>query len=318
MSKTPKSKDPHAQREAENYANPIPSREFILQLLEQIGEPIGHLALCEQMKLTSEEQIEALRRRLIAMSRDGQIISNRRGLFGLAAHMDLLKGRIQGNKDGYGFFIPEDGSGDMFLGTREMEKLFDGDEVLARHSGFDNRGRREGMVVEILKRRFEQIVGRYYREDGFGILVPDSKRVSHEILIPDQNAGSAEDGQFVVAEITEYPSKRRKAVAKIVEVLGDSTTPGLEIEVAVRSHDIPHVWPSAVEKETYRFAEEVGEADLQGRADLRDIPFVTIDGEDAKDFDDAVFARQHKGGGLDTLRCDRRCLTLREDWQRVR
>jgi ribonuclease R len=297
MSKTPKSKDPHAQREAENYANPIPSREFILQLLEQIGEPIGHLALCEQMKLTSEEQIEALRRRLIAMSRDGQIISNRRGLFGLAAHMDLLKGRIQGNKDGYGFFIPEDGSGDMFLGTREMEKLFDGDEVLARHSGFDNRGRREGMVVEILKRRFEQIVGRYYREDGFGILVPDSKRVSHEILIPDQNAGSAEDGQFVVAEITEYPSKRRKAVAKIVEVLGDSTTPGLEIEVAVRSHDIPHVWPSSVEKETYRFSEEVGEADLQGRADLRDIPFVTIDGEDAKDFDDAVFARQHKGGG---------------------
>jgi len=297
MSKTPKSKDPHAQREAENYTNPIPSREYIIQLLEQIGEPIGHLALCEQMKLTSEEQIEALRRRLIAMSRDGQIISNRRGLFGLAAHMDLIKGRIQGNKDGYGFFIPEDDSGDMFLGTREMEKLFDGDEVLARHSGFDNRGRREGTIVEILKRRFEQIVGRYYREDGFGILVPDSKRVSHEILIPDQHAGSAEDGQFVVAEITEYPSKRRKAVAKIVEVLGDSTTPGLEIEVAVRSHDIPHVWPSAVEKETYRFSEEVGEVDRQGRANLRDIPFVTIDGEDAKDFDDAVFARKHEEGG---------------------
>ncbi|PCI79573.1 MAG: ribonuclease R [SAR86 cluster bacterium] len=297
MSKTPKSKDPHAKREAENYANPIPSREYIIQLLEQIGEPIGHLALCEQMKLTGEEQIEALRRRLIAMSRDGQIISNRRGLFGLPAHMDLLKGRIQGNKDGYGFFIPEDGSGDMFLGTREMEKLFDGDEVLARHSGFDNRGRREGMVVEILKRRFEQIVGRYYREDGFGILVPDSKRVSHEIMIPDQHAGNAKDGQFVVAEITEYPSRRRKAIAKIVEVLGDSTTPGLEIEVAVRSHDIPHVWPSAVEKETNRFSEEVGEADLQGRADLRDIPFVTIDGEDAKDFDDAVFARRHQEGG---------------------
>lgn len=297
MSKTPKSKDPHAQREAENYTNPIPSREYIIQLLEQIGEPIGHLPLCEQMKLVDEEQIEALRRRLIAMSRDGQIISNRRGLYGLAAHMDLIKGRIQGNKDGYGFFIPDDGSGDMFLGAREMEKLFDGDEVLARHSGFDNRGRREGMVVEILKRRFEQIVGRYYREDGFGILVPDSKRVSHEILIPDQHAGNAEDGQFVVAEITEYPSRRRKAIAKIVEVLGDSTTPGLEIEVAVRSHDIPHIWPSAVEKETYRFSEEVGEQDLQGRADLRDIPFVTIDGEDAKDFDDAVYARKHKQGG---------------------
>ncbi|MEX0963786.1 MAG: ribonuclease R [Pseudohongiellaceae bacterium] len=297
MSKNPKSKDPHAKREAENYANPIPSREYIMQLLEQIGEPIGHPALCEQMKLSSDEQVEALRRRLIAMSRDGQIISNRRGLFGLAAHMDLIKGRIQGNKDGYGFFIPEDGSGDMFLGTREMEKLFDGDEVLARHSGFDNRGRREGMVVEILKRRFEQIVGRYYREDGFGILVPDSKRVSHEILIPDQHAGKAQDGQFVVAQITEYPSRRRKAIARIVEVLGDSTTPGLEIEVAVRSHDIPHIWPAAVEQETHRYAEVIGEKELQGRADLRDIPFVTIDGEDAKDFDDAVFARLHSKGG---------------------
>ena len=195
--------------------------------------------LCEKMGLTDDEQIEALRRRLIAMSRDGQIISNRRGVYGLAAHMDLLKGRVQGNKDGFGFFIPDDGSGDMFLGAREMEKLFDGDQVLARHSGFDNRGRREGMVVEILKRRYEQIVGRYYCEQGYGVLVPDSKRVSHEILIPDQQAANAEDGQFVVAEITEYPTRRRKAVAKIVEVLGDSSTPGLEIEVAVRRHDIP-------------------------------------------------------------------------------
>lgn len=297
MSRSRKSKDPHARREAENYANPIPSREYIIDLLEEIGEPIGHPDLCERMKLTSEEQIEALRRRLIAMSRDGQIISNRRGLYGLAAHMDLIKGRIQGNKDGYGFFIPDDGSGDMFLGTREMEKLFDGDEVLARHSGFDNRGRREGMVVEILKRRFEQIVGRYYCEKGYGILVPDSKRVVHEILIPDQHAGNAQDGQFVVAEITEYPSSRRKAIARIVEVLGDSSTPGLEIEVALRSHDIPHVFPQAVEKETSRFADEISEKELRGRADLRDVPFVTIDGEDAKDFDDAVYARANPKGG---------------------
>lgn len=297
MTKNQKPKDPFAQREADKYANPIPSREYIIQLLEQIGEPIGHAALCEYMKVSDEEPIEALRRRLIAMSRDGQIISNRRGLFGLPAHMDLIKGRVQGNKDGYGFFIPDDGSGDMFLGAREMEKLFDGDEVLARHSGFDNRGRREGMIVEILKRRFEQIVGRYYCEKGYGILVPDSKRVSHEILIPDDQAGNAKDGQFVVAEITEYPSRRRKAIAKIVEVLGDSTTPGLEIEVAVRSHDIPHIWPSDVEKETNKFSEEIAQQEYNGRADLRDIPFVTIDGEDAKDYDDAVFARKNSKGG---------------------
>lgn len=296
MSKSRKSKDPFAKREAENYSNPIPSREFIIQQLEEIGEPVGHPELCEQLKLIEEDQIEALRRRLIAMSRDGQILSTRRGMYGLAAHMDLIKGRIQGNKDGFGFFIPEDGSGDMFLGAREMEKLFDGDKVLARVSGVDNRGRKEGMIVEILQRRYTQIVGRYYSEQGFGVLVPDSKRISHEILIPDKQAGKAEDGQFVVAEITEYPTRRRKAIAKIVEILGDSTTPGLEIEVAVRSHDIPHVWPNAVSGETSRFVEEVKEQDLKGRVDLREMPFVTIDGEDAKDYDDAVFAHRHQRG----------------------
>ena len=296
MSKSRKPTDPFAEREAENYPNPIPSREFILQHLEQVGEPVSHSALCEQLKLHKAEQIEALRRRLIAMSRDGQIIGNRRGVYGLAAHMDLIKGKIQGNKDGFGFFIPEDGSTDLFLNAREMEKLFDGDQVLARVSGVDNRGRKEGTVVEILKRRYTQIVGRYYREQGFGIVVPDSKRIAHEILIPDKQAGSAEDGQFVVAEITAYPTRRRKAIAQIVEVLGDISTPGLEIDVAVRSHDIPHVWPAAVKKETNRFAAAITEEDLRGRKDLREIPFVTIDGEDAKDFDDAVFALRHQRG----------------------
>ena len=289
-------KDPFASREAENYENPIPSREFILEHLEEAGEPLGHTELCERLQLVSDEQIEALRRRLIAMSRDGQIISNRRGMYGLASSMELIKGRIQGNKDGFGFFIPEDGSEDLFLGAREMETLFDGDKVLARVSGVDNRGRKEGTIVEVLQRRFTQIVGRYYHEQGFGVVVPDSKRISHEILIPDQNAGNAKDGDFVVAEIVEYPTRRRKAIARIAEVLGDSSTPGLEIDVALRSHDIPHEWPKAVEKQVRGFVEEVVEADLVGRKDMRDIPFVTIDGEDAKDFDDAVYAHEHKRG----------------------
>lgn len=296
MPKSKSPKDPFAKREADNYANPIPSREFIQQHLQQLGQLVSHEQLCEQLKLTDEESVEALRRRLIAMSRDGQLISNRRGFYGLAANMELLKGRIQGNKDGFGFFIPEDGSGDLFLNGREMEKLFDGDVVLARVSGVDNRGRKEGMIVEVLKRRYAQIVGRYYRQQGFGIVVPDSKRISHEIMIPDQNAGKAEDGQFVVAEIIEYPERHRKAIARIVEILGDVQTPGLEIDIALRSHDIPHVFPPAVLKETDRFPNEVTAADLKGRSDLRGIPFVTIDGEDAKDFDDAVFAHRHKGG----------------------
>lgn len=296
MSKSKKPSDPFAQREADNYSNPIPSREFIQQHLKELGEPVSHPQLCEQLELTDEESIEALRRRLIAMSRDGQIISNRRGVYGLAASMELIKGRIQGNKDGFGFFIPDDGSDDLFLNAREMSKLFDGDIVLARVSGVDPRGRKEGMVVEILKRRFEQIVGRYYQEQGFGIVVPDSKRVSHEILVPEKNAGKAQDGQFVVAEILEYPARHRKAIARIVEILGDIKTPGLEIDIALRSHDIPHEFPAAVMQETARFPEAVTAQDIVGRKDLRNIPFVTIDGEDAKDFDDAVFAQQHPRG----------------------
>ena len=296
MPKSKKPADPFAKREADNYTNPIPSREFIQSHLQQQGQPVSHEQLCEQLQLTDEESREALRRRLIAMSRDGQIISNRRGVYGLAASMELLKGRIQGNKDGFGFFIPEDGSEDLFLNAREMSTLFDGDIVLARVAGVDPRGRKEGMVVEILKRRFAQIVGRYYEQQGFGIVVPDSKRVSHEILIPDTHAGKAKDGEFVVAEILEYPERHRKAIARIVEVLGDVKTPGLEIDIALRSHDIPHEFSPLVIKETGKLPDEVTKADSFGRMDLRDIPFVTIDGEDAKDFDDAVFAHRHQRG----------------------
>ncbi len=291
-----KPQDPFAQREADNYANPIPSREMILQLLESIGKPASQDELCMHLHLDSEEEAEALRRRLIAMRRDGQIISNRRGVFGLAANMELIRGRVQGNKEGSGYFIPEDGSDDLYLNRREMERLFDGDKVLARLEGVDRRGRKEGTVVEILQRRFTHIVGRYYRERGIGIVIPESKRIQHELLIPKDESGNAQDGQYVLAEILDYPSGRRKATARIDEVLGDVTTPGLEIDVAVRTHDIPHQFSKAVKKEADRLPKEVTDADRKGRFDLRDVPFVTIDGEDAKDFDDAVFAHRHQRG----------------------
>ena len=193
-------------------------------------------------------------------------------------------------------FVPEDGSDDLFLGLREMEKLFDGDQVLARFTGIDNRGRREGTIVEILCRKHSHVIGRFYQEQGFSLVIPDNKRINHEILIPNDQAADAKDGQYVVAELVKYPAKRRKAIAKITEILGDITTPGLEIDIAIRSHDIPHKWPTAVRKEIARFSKNVTEQEQVGRFDLRDVPFVTIDGEDAKDFDDAVFAHIHQRG----------------------
>ena len=290
-------KDPYASREAEKYDKPIPSREYIMELMAKIGQPVTYEYLREQMGFDDDEdQAEALRRRLIAMGRDGQLISNRRGVYGLADKMELTKGRVQGNKEGTGYFVPTDGSGDMFLGPQEMLKVFDGDIVLVRVSGVDRRGRKEGMIVEVLERRLSQIVGRFYRDHGFGLVVPDNRRISQEILIPEADTRNAKDGQFVVAEIRSYPDQRRKAVGAIVEILGDHMAPGMEIDVALRSHNIPHEWPKDVEREVKGLTEDVAKADLAGRVDLRELPFVTIDGEDAKDFDDAVYCEEGPRG----------------------
>ena len=291
MAKSRKVKDPFAGREAKKYDDPIPSREYILDHLEKAAIPVDSETLCEELGLKTKAQIEALRRRLLAMSRDGQLIRNRRGVLGLAGRMELIKGLVQGTRDDYGFFVPADGSADLYLSSTEMRKVFDGDTVLARESGRDNRGRKEGMVVEVLKRGSDQFVGRFYSDSGIGILVPANRRISHEILVPEKENRGAKDGQFVVGKITSFPSSRHKPVAKIIEILGDSATPGLEIEIAVRSHGLPHQWPAMVKKQAEKIEQTISNQELQCRVDLRHLPFVTIDGEDAKDFDDAVYAQ---------------------------
>ena len=296
MPKISNTNDPFAERESKKYSHPIPSREFILSHLESYGLPITLETLVEELNLNGTEEIEALRRRLIAMSRDGQIIGNRRGAYCLPDRVELKRGVVQGTKDGVGYFIPEDGGEDLFLSIREMKRLFDGDKVLARFSSIDQKGRKEGAVVEILQRRYSEIVGRFFKGKSFGSVVPENKRINHEILVPENEYGKARDGDFVVAELVDYPDRQRKAIGRIKEVLGDISAPGLEIEIAIRSFDLPHVWPKSVSKEANSIPKEVTEEESEFRFDLRDIPFVTIDGEDAKDFDDAVFARQNKGG----------------------
>ncbi|MEX1197785.1 MAG: ribonuclease R [Pseudohongiellaceae bacterium] len=289
--------DPHADREAEKYENPVPSREYIMQVMAEIAEPVSYEHLCDELELEDEDECEGLRRRLIAMSRDGQLISNRRGVYGLVDRMELLRGRVQGSKDGFGFFIPADKSGDLFLGPKEMKRVFDGDIVLARVSGVDRRGRKEGMIVEVLERSRQQIVGRFYREDGFSVVVPDNRRISQEIVIPERDTRGAEDGQFVVAEVTAQPDRHRKPAGRITEILGDHMAPGMEIDVALRSHDLPWEWPEEVARTVDAMTEEVGEDEKKNRIDVRDLPFVTIDGEDAKDFDDALYCAPGDRGG---------------------
>ena len=299
MSKNWIEKDPAQEREAEKYSNPVPSREFILDFLEKWGAPIAHLDLCDELKLSDPDQVEAMRRRLIAMCRDGQLISNRRNEFGLISKMQLIAGRVMGHRDGFGFLRPDAGGDDLFLSPRNMRELFDGDRVLVQEIGLDLKGRREGKVVEVLERNTRKVVGRFDGNNGFGVLVPENQRMTNQVMIiPDEGSDlTYEDGQLVVAEIIQYPNKRQPARAKVVEVLGEHLAPGMEIQVAIHNYDIPSEWPEEVSQELTRLSPEVAESDKANRVDLRKLPFVTIDGEDAKDFDDAVYCEKKRFGG---------------------
>jgi ribonuclease R len=288
--------DPFAQREAEKYANPIPSRELIIQLLEQVGEPLSRKQITDNFALAHEDQLEALRRRLRAMERDGQVLFNRRQQYCLVNNKDLIAGRVLGHADGFGFIKPDDGSADLFLSPREMKALLHNDRAIVRVAGLDRKGRREGAVVEILERNTHQVVGRLFVERGCNFVVPDNKNIAQDILIPKGEQGKAKKGQIVVVEIIEQPSARCQPIGRVVEILGNHMAPGMEIEMAIRSYELPHKWPDALLEEIAPLSPAVPEAAKQHRVDLRKIPLVTIDGEDARDFDDAVYAQKTPKG----------------------
>lgn len=297
MAKKGKIADPHAQREAAKYDNPIPSREIILEVLREANKPLNHNKLCKRLELTDQEQVDALRNRLRAMERDGQIMSDRKGAYGLVDKMNLVHCKVQGHRDGYGFAMPLAEGDDVYLSSRQMNFVFDGDEVLILITGEDRRGRPEGKIIEVLKRGVSSVVGRYQEESGIGFVIPDNGRLTNQFLILPNEKNGAKNGQIVTAEITDYPTRKLGAKARISEILGDHMDPGLEIDVAIRSHDIPWEWPEAVLSEAAALEEEPAEEDKRNRVDLRHLPFVTIDGEDARDFDDAVYCEKRRLGG---------------------
>jgi ribonuclease R len=297
MRKKARKKDKYSERESKKYEHPIASREFILDLLAEHERPLTYRQISKELNIQASDQQEALRRRLLAMIRDGQLLQNRRGAFGLIDKMELIKGHIVSHKDGFGFVIPEDGSEDLFLNPRQMRSVFPNDKVLARVVSIDSRGRREGILVEILERRTHELVGRFMTKSGVAFVEPANQLITQEVLIPADAQHGAVQGQMVVVQIVEQPSLVMRPVGKVTEILGDRMAPGMEIDIAVRNHGLPHEWPETVLAEAAKFPLQVTEQALSDRLDLRELPFVTIDGEDAKDFDDAVYCEPRPRGG---------------------
>jgi ribonuclease R len=290
-------RDPHSAREAQRYAQPIASREMILQVLAANDGPMDADALAQKLALTAPDRFEALEKRLAAMLRDGQLLQNRRGAYAPAERMDLVPGVVIANENGFGFLRPDLGGGDdLFLPPFEMRKVMHGDRVLASVTGMDRRGRREGTIVEVLERRLTRLIGRYTEEVGIGYVIPDDKRVQRNLMVPADGRNDAKSGQLVVAEITTPGDSHRPPIGKILTVLGDKLTASLAVEAAIHGHEIPHEFPPAVLAEATAVPLQVDAATAARRVDLRAMPLVTIDGEDAKDFDDAVWCEPTRDG----------------------
>ena len=286
--------DPHRDREAARYENPIASREFILQTLAAAGVPLTDAELAQRLMIKPSER-EPFERRLAAMEREAQIVRNRKGAILVAHKLHLIAGRVEGHPEGYGFVVPEEGE-DLYLGPHEMRKVLHGDRVVVRESGVDHRGRAEAKIVEVIERVNSRVVGRLRGEHGILFVQPSERRISQNIHVAAKDAGGARAGQVVVAELTAQPDGRTEPIGRIVEVLGDAADPGIEIEIALRKHDLPFKFSSAAEQLAAKYPEAPSGGDLGGREDLRKLELVTIDGETARDFDDAVYCEKTREG----------------------
>ena len=288
-------KDPHFEREQAKYGDALPSREYMLELLAQQGVPMQPEEFAQLLAIRPEE-VEFFSRRISAMERAGQLMRNRKGALCMVEKLHLIPGIVQGHPDGFGFLVPDAGGDDLFLSSREMERVLHGDRVVARQIGLDRRGRPEAAIVEILQRANTRVVGRLVEARGIALVVPENKRINQDILVEPGVKHKAKPGQVVIIEIIKQPDRHAQPIGRIVEVLGNYADPGMEIEIALRKHDLPHVFPPEVERLAKKFPKGVRKTDLEGREDVRDLPLVTIDCETARDFDDAVYCEKKLRG----------------------
>jgi ribonuclease R len=289
-----KIKDPEAKLEAKRYQNPVASRTLILKTITEAGM-MTQSSVFKVLQVKPDQE-EGVSRRLSAMVRDGQLVQNRRGGYLPVDEKHLIRGRVIAHADGFGFLVPDEGGDDLFLSAKQMRGVLHGDHVVATVAGVDRRGRREGSIVSVVERANTTLIGRLFDDEGIAYVVPDNKRITQNILIPANMFGGANPGQIVKVEITSQPTSRRQMVGKVTDVIGDHMAPGMEIEIEIHNHGLPYEFPDAVIQQAGKFGDSVKEKDKQGRLDLRDLALVTIDGEDARDFDDAVYCEPRDNG----------------------
>jgi ribonuclease R len=272
------------------YKHPVPNRSELLEFIQDAGRPLNLDKIAEGLGLSAARARKKLLDELRKMVRAGQILENRRGEFLLLKRLNLVTGVVIGHRDGFGFVRRDEGGDDIYLSAGQMRSLFHGDRVVIKIIGEDRRGRPEGRLVEVLDRSVREIAGQFIRERGIGVVIPDNPRIAHRILIARGAAGNAQHGQIVVAKILDFPTHVEQATGEIVRVVGEPDAKGIATDIAIHAHGIPTDWPKAVRDQVKQFGKEVPDAAGEGRVDLRDTNLVTIDGADARDFDDAVFA----------------------------
>ena len=279
------------------YKHPVPSHNDLIDFLNSFGKPLKIKEIINEFSVKGQRMRALLLDRLEGMVRAGKILENRRGEYCLTAKLDLVTGKVSGHRDGFGFVIRDDGeSEDVYLSAREMRALFDGDRVAVRIKGLDRRGRAEGELVDVLERGTREVAGQFIRERGIGIVIPDNSKLSHRILIPKGEAANAKHGNMVVAEILDFPTHVEQATGRITKIIGSPGDKGIATDIAIHAHGIPFEWPVGVKKEVQGFGTTVLGESLKGRTDLRSVNLVTIDGADARDFDDAVFCERSEDG----------------------
>lgn len=267
-------------------------------MLKKAQQPQSFKALCQLLNYHQAHEKDALKARLRAMERDGQILFNKFKQYEVLQAHHQVTGKVLAHKDGFGFLALDQGGRDLFISRDDMQALLPGDSVAAVEvPSKERQGRTEARIVKLLKPREAAIVGRLYRQGERAVVVPEDTSIKQDIIIAKADMLGARQGQIVVVSITERPSKQQHAKGKVIEILGDHLEPGMEIKIALREHDLPHEWPQAVLDDVAQFSDDVTPEMWQQRHDLRDLPLVTIDGEDARDFDDAVYCEPKKSGG---------------------